>query len=457
MGDVRSGPAGIDTADWERAFASHAEDALISGAFDTVDDGPTFGESVAPIFRGLLEPARYKGAWGGRGGAKSHFFGELAVVRAVSEPGLRAVFLREVQRTLRESVKLLVEDKIRKFGWQDKFDIRHDFIRTPGDGVFIFMGMQDHTADSIKSLEGFDIAWFEEAQTMTQRSLELLRPTIRKPDSELWFAWNPRHVSDPVDQFLRGSESPPSSIVINANWRDNPWFPPVLEEERQFDYRTNPQRYRHIWEGDYEPQAIGAIWTRQMIAESRQSAAPQMQRILVAIDPAISAEKGSNETGIIVAGLGADDRGYVLADVSRIALPEEWARAAIAQYDLWEADAIVIETNQGGDMCRQTIKAVRPDVRIIEVHASRAKHVRAEPISALYATGKISHVGAFPELEHQMCLITPDGYVGEGSPDRADALVWVFTSLFGKLTNRVHDSRTRFSVVPSSPRRLVKR
>jgi len=117
----------------------------------------------------------------------------------------------------------------------------------------------------------------------------------------------------------------------------------------------------------------------------------------------------------------------------------------------------VVEVNQGGDMCRATLTAIRPGVPIIEVHASRGKHVRAEPISALYSIGKISHVGVFSELEHQMCLITAEGYQGEGSPDRADALVWGLTSLFGKLTQRVTETNNRFKVVPSSPRRLVGR
>ena len=106
-----------------------------------------------------------------------------------------------------------------------------------------------------------------------------------------------------------------------------------------------------------------------------------------------------------------------------------------------DADAIVVEINQGGDMVKHTIRSIRPDVRVIEVRATRGKHVRAEPISALYSIGKISHVGSFPQLEAQMCLMTAAGYEGEGSPDRVDALVWAFIELFPRLTQRINDPR----------------
>ncbi|MGC9239872.1 MAG: PBSX family phage terminase large subunit [Acidithiobacillus sp.] len=202
------------------------------------------------IFLPLLEPARYKGVYGGRGSGKSHFFAELLIERCIAEK-IDAVCLREVQRTLDESVKKLLEDKIQSLGVGHLFTVQHNRILTPHDGRIIFVGMQDQNAQNIKSLEGFDIAWFEEAQTMSARSLELLRPTIRKPGSELWFSWNPDNEGDAIDQFLRGPSRPPESIVIEANWRDNPWFPEELEAERRLDYEVFPGRYRHIWEGDY--------------------------------------------------------------------------------------------------------------------------------------------------------------------------------------------------------------
>lgn len=391
---------------------------------------------TARVFVPLLAPSRYKGAYGGRGSGKSHFFAEAAVERCVQVRGTRIVCVREVQKSLKESVKLLMQDKIASLDVGSHFRTLDDRIVTPGDGVIVFQGMQDHTAESVKSLEGFDIAYVEEAQTLTARSLEFLRPTIRKPGSELWFSWNPRNASDPVDALLRGPTPPPDAAVVRANYMDNPFFPAVLEAERQYDEAHKRDRYAHIWLGDYEPAAVGAIWDRLTIQNGRRAEAPEMARILVGVDPAVSSEPGSDETGIVVCGIGADGRGYVLDDVSRVGTPQQWASAAIAAVDRWDADAIVAETNQGGEMVAATIRSVRPSVRVIEVRATRGKHVRAEPISALYTLGRVSHVGSFPKLEDQMCLMTAEGYMGEGSPDRCDAMVWAFTELFPRMTRK---------------------
>ena len=348
----------------------------------------------------------------------------------IMHPGARIVCVRQVQRTLRESVKLLAEDKIETMGVGSLFHVLHDRIDTPGGGVILFQGMQDHTKESIKSLEGFDVAYVEEAQTMTKGSLEMLRPTIRKPGSEIWFSWNPRSAKDPVDALLRGPNPPEDSAVVRTSYRDNPFFPAVLEEERAHDEKYTRDRYAHIWDGEYEPMVLGAIWDRLTLHEGRRSELPELARIVVSVDHAVSTEPGSDWHGVIVCAEGADGRGYVLEDGSTRGTPHKWASRAIALYDKWEADDIVIERNQGGDLVRLALEAVRPDISIVEVVATKGKHVRAAPISALYTLGKISHVGAFPELEDQMCLMTSAGYEGKGSPDRVDALVWGMTELF---------------------------
>lgn len=217
---------------------------------------------TAEVFEPLLHPARYKGAWGGRGSGKSHFFGELLVETSILNPGTRAVCIREVQKTLAQSSKLLIQDKIETLGVAG-FNVLNDRIETPGNGLILFQGMQDHTAESIKSLEGFDIAWIEEAQTLSTRSLSLLRPTIRKEGSEIWASWNPRRKSDAVDQFLRGGQTP-GAVVVQANWRDNPWFPSTLDAERRLDLERYPERYDHIWEGDYARAFDGAYFARHL-------------------------------------------------------------------------------------------------------------------------------------------------------------------------------------------------
>jgi phage terminase large subunit len=218
---------------------------------------------TAPVFRPLLASARYKGAYGGRGSGKSHFFGELMVEECLMVPGTLAVCIREVQKSLMQSSKRLIESKIQQLGVGDQFEILHDRIVTPGDGLIIFQGMQDATAESIKSLEGFRIAWVEEAQTLSQRSLSLLRPTIRTEGSQLWANWNPRRKSDAIDDFLR-AKKPDSAVVVQANWRDNPWFPDVLDEERRLDLEIYPERYAHIWEGEYAKAFEGAYFAKQL-------------------------------------------------------------------------------------------------------------------------------------------------------------------------------------------------
>lgn len=392
---------------------------------------------VARVFKPLLAPARYKGAHGGRGSGKSHFFAEEGVKTCIRLRGRRIVCVREVQKSLKESVKRLIEDKIGAMGVVGQFDIRNDHIVTPGGGVILFQGMQDHTAESIKSLEGFDVAYVEEAQTLSARSLEMLRPTIRKDGSELWFSWNPRNAEDPVDKFLRGLNPPKSAAVVQANWRDNPFFPSVLAEERDHDRTANPDRYGHIWEGDYEPAAAGAIWNRAVLHSWRKAKAPPLKRIVVAIDPQGKKELEpgeTDETGIVAAGLGEDGRAYVLADATLNGTPREWGTQALSVYDRMDADCIVGEVNFGGDMVNHVIESIRPGVRFIEVRASKGKHVRAEPISALYQQGHVSHVGTFTELENEMCLTTAWGYSGPNSPNRMDALVWAMTELFPDLT-----------------------
>lgn len=228
--------------------------------------GRTLAIDTAEVFEPLLEPNRYKGAHGGRGSGKSHFFAGLLVEDSLANRGLRSVCIREVQKSLKESAKRLLEDKLSEcgLGEPDGFKVFREVIQTPGDGAIIFQGMQDHTAESIKSLEGFNRAWVEEAQTLSGRSLSLLRPTIRAPGSELWFSWNPRRKADPVDVMLRGEEKPTGSAVVQANWSHNPWLPKELEQERQDCLRTAADQYGHIWEGEYATVLSGAYFAASL-------------------------------------------------------------------------------------------------------------------------------------------------------------------------------------------------
>lgn len=218
------------------------------------------------VFRPLLESARYKGAYGGRGSGKSHFFAELAVERSLMGKA-DIVCVREIQKSLAQSVKKLIEIKIDAMGVGDRFNILQSHIESELGGMIIFQGMQNHTADSIKSLEGYDIAWVEEAQSLSQRSLDLLRPTIRKPNSELWFSWNPNLETDPVDVLLRGENPPPDAVVVKANYRDNPWLPEVLRQELEYDQKRDPDKYAHIWLGEYQRNSEARVFKNWTVEE----------------------------------------------------------------------------------------------------------------------------------------------------------------------------------------------
>jgi phage terminase large subunit len=221
---------------------------------------------TAEVFEPLLKPARYKGIHGGRGSGKSQFFGDLWLEESVSEK-LDFVCLRETLKSLEFSVKKLLEGKIEHYNAGAYFEVQDRRILSRHGGVTIFEGMQNHTSESIKSLEGFDRAWFEEAQNASDKSLTLLRPTIRKPGSQLWFGWNPLRATDPIDVLLRGETPPPDSIVVQANYMDNPWLPQVLREEMEYDRKRDPDKYVHVWLGGYQQNSEARVFKNWSVEE----------------------------------------------------------------------------------------------------------------------------------------------------------------------------------------------
>lgn len=216
----------------------------------------------------LLAPAPYKGAFGGRASGKSHFFGEYLVDEMVSNPYLDAVCVREVQRSLKYSAKRLIELKIRALGVSHLFDVRETEIRrrrTDGThSVCIFQGMQDHTADSVKSLESFGRFWAEEAQSLSRRSVDILLPTIRDDEAELWASWNPAQPDDPIDDLFRGGKPLPGAVCVETNYTDNPFLPERSRIEAETWRRRNPDGYTHVWLGGYnarsDEQVLAGKW-----------------------------------------------------------------------------------------------------------------------------------------------------------------------------------------------------
>jgi predicted phage terminase large subunit-like protein len=232
----------------------------------------------------------------------------------------------------------------------------------------------------------------------------------------------PRPVS-----LLRGLKDRENTHVTTGSTFDNAanLAAPFLEEIRARYEGTRVGRqelYAEILD-----DVPGALWTRAMVDAARTKEAPDMERVVVAIDPAVTSGEDADETGLVVAGRGIDGRAYVLADRTCRLSPDGWAKRAVAAFDEFSGDRVVAEVNNGGDLVERVIRTVSPRIPYKKVHASRGKRVRAEPVAALYEQGKVKHAAAMPELEDQMCAFVPEGY--DGSPDRVDALAWALTEL----------------------------
>ena len=234
-------------------------------------DGPILRIPIPPkIRRTMGKPARYRVLHGGRGGGKSYFFAQLILARCL-EKTTRVVCIREIQVSIKDSVRQLLVDQIQALGLDYAFEILQNEIRSKvNDSLIIFRGMNTTTAASIKSLEGYDVAWVEEAQTLSQMSLELLRPTIRKEGSELFFSFNPRHPTDPVDKLFRGPGCPEDAIVVEINYNDNPAFPEVLRKEMEEDKLHRPDDYEHVWLGGYIKVTEGSFYAQQLADMDRE-------------------------------------------------------------------------------------------------------------------------------------------------------------------------------------------
>jgi len=218
------------------------------------------------VFEPLLQPARYKGAYGGRGSGKSHFFADSWLDESLREK-LDFVCLRETLKSLEFSVKKLLESKIEHYNAGYYFTVQDRRILSKHGGVTIFEGMQNHTSESIKSLEGFDRAWFEEAQNASDKTLTLLRPTIRKPGSQMWFGWNPDLPTDPIEQLLRCEVPPADSIIVKANYLDNPFLPQELLDEMEYDRARDPDKYAHVWLGEYRRNSESRVFRNWTVEE----------------------------------------------------------------------------------------------------------------------------------------------------------------------------------------------
>lgn len=289
---------------------------------------------------------------------------------------------------------------------------------------------QVFSAEEPESLRGpqFDAAWCDEfcKWRYAEEAFDMLQFGLRlgsQPRQAI--TTTPRPIA-----LLKRLVADPSTALSKMPTRDNAYnlAPTFLQSivERYAGTRLGRQEL----DGEIVEAREDTLFPRVRIEAARVRETPALKRIVVAIDPPASAREGANACGIVAAGLGVDETIYVLADESAAGLsPLEWASRAVALYRKLEADRIVVEVNQGGDMVRSVLNEIDRNVPILEVRATRAKHIRAEPVGALYEQGRVKHAGNFPALEDEMADFGPDGLSAGRSPDRVDALVWAITAL----------------------------
>jgi phage terminase large subunit-like protein len=290
---------------------------------------------------------------------------------------------------------------------------------------------------------GPDAAWCDELAKWqyAQETWDNLMFSLRGGDSpQVLITTTPRPIK--IIKTLIEEDDGERVIVTRGSLYDNRANLPPEYVKDVIDRYAGTRLGRQEIDGEIVDDVPGALWTRAVLDAYRKKKAdtvPKMQRIVVAIDPAAKAsddDDDTSETGIIVAGIGTDGRGYVIDDRTCRLSPRNWARVAVAAYEAYEADAIIAEINNGGEMVKEIIRSEKSTVPVLTVHATRGKVVRAEPVSALYEQGRISHIGSFPALEDQLITFTPFGIEGDGMSDRADALVWALTKLFPSLVAR---------------------
>ena len=384
---------------------------------------------------------RYRVAYGGRSSGKSWTAAQALIVRSLQNK-IRILCCREIQNSIKDSVKKTLDNCIERMGWQDYFNSTKDSITAVNGSEFIFKGLYAHP-DQIKSLENISIAYVEEAESVSKESWDVLIPTIRAASSEIWVCFNPRDAED--ETFQRFVVHPPRNIKSAwINYTENPFCPQVMIDEAEDLKEKNIDEYNHIWLGHCRVANENALWKSKTIDKCRCNTVDpdELDRIVVAIDPAVTSNEKSDETGIVAVGIkygiaGADDHFYVLEDGSKRGSPSEWAKAALELYYYYSADRIIGEVNNGGDLIEAVIRNEDSNVSFRAVRATRGKILRAEPVAALYEQGRVHHAGYFAQLENQMCNYT--GTPGQKSPDRLDALVWAITELIGDYSGSADD------------------
>lgn len=394
----------------------------------------------API---ISRDTRYNLVLGGRGSGKSYAINTLLCLMML-EPNRTILFLRQTLTSAYISIIPEFNEKLELLGIQHLFEVTKTEINCPSTGSkILFRGIQtgskNNTAN-LKSINNVSVLVIDEAEELQDESVfDKIDLSVRQKgvQNKVILVMNPSKTNTWI--YKRFFEEPKITSPFNGvkddvtyvhtDYRDNienldDGFINQVEKLQT----TNVKKYKHIVLGYWsDGDSDQALWSDAIINANRVSEAPTLKRIIVAIDPAVTSKDTSDETGIVVAGIGYDDELYVLEDKTGIYTPSDWCKMAIMMYNKWKADRIVGEVNNGGDLIETVLRSIDKNIPYKGVHATRDKLTRAEPVAAVYEQGKGHHVGRLLELEYEMT--TWEAKLGDKSPNRIDALVWAATEL----------------------------
>jgi phage terminase large subunit-like protein len=393
--------------------------------------------------------------YGGARSGKSVLGVRVVIERAIQAPGSRHLIARYRFNSARNSVwrATLPETLARCFPGLEAVPNNSEFFYRLSNGSEIWVAGLDSDQRTEKILGNeFLTALLEECSEIGWPAVEMVTTRVaqRFPSVEpkVIFTENPPskgHWSYYTALAKREPEPPHKALAHPERWaaiKVNPIdnaenLPPTYLEGLQ---TGSARKVLRFWRGEFGDASESALWRHETFERHRVMAVPDnLIRIVVAVDPSGTAgADGRDPVGIIAAGVSSDGRGFILEDSTISAGPAEWGKAAVSCFERWEANCIVYESNFGGEMCASVLRAAAAEkgvlIRLKEVHASRGKSQRAEPVAAIYETGRVVHVGHFDELEDELCQFTDNGYTGPRSPNRADAAIWACSEIFGRVT-----------------------
>lgn len=384
----------------------------------------------------------------GRGAGKSYSIAQCLILLSATKP-VRILCIREVQKSLNESVKALLESLIIEMNLQSLFTIKHDTIESQAGSKFLFMGMKDMNAVNVKSIANISITWIEEAEAFSKRSWDLLIPSVtRTAHPKIIISFNPRYEDDIIYQVFFKRKPPPNSYICKLHVHDNPFFKSSnLEVQRLHDLEVLPEsEYKWKWEGELIQLAEECIFTKMGFARLRDGKNMPVKDeefrrddyfdVVVALDPATTSALASNEFGVIVCGCTKNGVYHVIADYTGHLTPSNAAILVTQLYRQFQASAVVVEVNQGGDFIKHSLLEFDARLNIVEVRATKDKIYRASPLSSLAHLGRLKLLDIFTSTDRllqQMRSMTKRGYQGPkgSSPDALDAVAWGIHYLAG--------------------------